>query len=129
MALRLNLALLCLAYSSASGLDLDLACPDMEGTFLGDGVCLNSTYNAAQRPSPADGSPINTSHYRVDLSRGVVVSSSRVVGLSGAATSPGPSAGEDPSSQPIHATAGSTQRSNSTRVRSRMVTNSRASLG
>ena len=34
-----------------------------------------------------DGSPIDTSNYSVDLSRGVVVSSSRVVGLSGAATS------------------------------------------
>jgi hypothetical protein len=34
-----------------------------------------------------DGSPINTSDYAVDLTRGVVISSSRVVGLSGAATS------------------------------------------
>ena len=44
-------------------------------------------------PAPAasqlgpDGSPITTSNYSVDLTRGVVVSSSRVVGLSGAATS------------------------------------------
>ncbi len=34
-----------------------------------------------------DGSPIDTSDYSVDLTRGVVVSTSRVVGLSGAATS------------------------------------------
>lgn len=34
-----------------------------------------------------DGSPITTSNYSVDLTRGVVVSSSRVMGLSGAATS------------------------------------------
>jgi hypothetical protein len=34
-----------------------------------------------------DGSPITTSDYTIDLTRGVVVSSSRVVGLSGAATS------------------------------------------
>jgi hypothetical protein len=34
-----------------------------------------------------DGSPITTSNYSVDLTRGVVISSSRVVGLSGAATS------------------------------------------
>ncbi len=34
-----------------------------------------------------DGSPINTSNYTVDLTRGVVISTSRVVGLSGAATS------------------------------------------
>ena len=34
-----------------------------------------------------DGTPITTSHYSVDLSRGVVVSTSRVVGLSGAASS------------------------------------------
>ena len=33
-----------------------------------------------------DGSPINTSNYTVDLTRGVVISTSRVVGLSGAAT-------------------------------------------
>jgi hypothetical protein len=44
-------------------------------------------------PAPAasqlgpDGSPITTSNYSVDLTRGVVISSSRVVGLSGAATS------------------------------------------
>ena len=34
-----------------------------------------------------DGSPITTSNYSVDLTRGVVISTSRVVGLSGAATS------------------------------------------
>ena len=34
-----------------------------------------------------DGSPITTSNYTVDLTRGVVISTSRVVGLSGAATS------------------------------------------
>ncbi len=34
-----------------------------------------------------DGTPITTSNYSVDLTRGVVISSSRVVGLSGAATS------------------------------------------
>ncbi len=34
-----------------------------------------------------DGSPIDTSDYTVDLTRGVVVSTSRVIGLSGAATS------------------------------------------
>ena len=34
-----------------------------------------------------DGSPITTSNYSVDLTRGAVVSTSRVVGLSGAATS------------------------------------------
>jgi len=34
-----------------------------------------------------DGSPITTSNYTVDLTRGVVISTSRVIGLSGAATS------------------------------------------
>ena len=34
-----------------------------------------------------DGAPIDTSDYSIDLTRGVVVSTSRVVGLSGAATS------------------------------------------
>ena len=34
-----------------------------------------------------DGGPITTSNYTVDLSRGVVISTSRVIGLSGAATS------------------------------------------
>jgi hypothetical protein len=34
-----------------------------------------------------DGSPITTSNYTVDLTRGVVISTSRVVGLSGAGTS------------------------------------------
>ena len=34
-----------------------------------------------------DGSPITTSNYSVDLTRGVVISTSRVIGLSGAATS------------------------------------------
>ncbi|MDH3654648.1 MAG: hypothetical protein OEN21_10295 [Myxococcales bacterium] len=44
-------------------------------------------------PAPAlgqlgpDGSPITTSNYTVDLTRGVVISTSRVIGLSGAATS------------------------------------------
>jgi hypothetical protein len=35
----------------------------------------------------ADGTPITTSDYTIDLTRGVVISTSRVVGLSGAATS------------------------------------------
>ncbi|MBW2377719.1 MAG: hypothetical protein JRF55_17350 [Deltaproteobacteria bacterium] len=34
-----------------------------------------------------DGTPITTSNYTVDLTRGVVISTSRVIGLSGAATS------------------------------------------
>ncbi|NNE18074.1 MAG: hypothetical protein HKN10_06325 [Myxococcales bacterium] len=47
----------------------------------------------ASGPAPAmgqlgpDGSPITTSDYTVDLTRGVVISTSRVIGLSGAATS------------------------------------------
>ena len=41
---------------------------------------------AASQIGP-DGSPITTSNYTVDLSRGVVISTSRVIGLSGAATS------------------------------------------
>ena len=34
-----------------------------------------------------NGDPIQTSNYSIDLTRGVVISTSRVVGLSGAATS------------------------------------------
>ena len=47
----------------------------------------------ASGPAPAlgqlgpDGSPITTSNYTVDLTRGVVISASRVIGLAGAATS------------------------------------------
>ena len=41
----------------------------------------------AQGQLGPDGTPITTSDYTIDLTRGVVVSSSRVVGLSGAATS------------------------------------------
>jgi len=42
---------------------------------------------AAEGQLGPDGSPINTSNYTVDLTRGVVISTSRVIGLSGAATS------------------------------------------
>jgi hypothetical protein len=47
----------------------------------------------ASGPAPAlgqlgpDGSPITSSDYSIDLTRGVVISTSRVIGLSGAATS------------------------------------------
>jgi len=39
------------------------------------------------RANCPDGTPITTSDYTIDLTRGAVVSTSRVVGLSGAATS------------------------------------------
>jgi hypothetical protein len=42
---------------------------------------------AARGQLGPDGAPITTSDYTIDLTRGVVVSSSRVIGLSGAATS------------------------------------------
>lgn len=47
---------------------------------------LSAPATAASQVGP-DGSPITTSNYTVDLSRGVVISTSRVTGLSGAATS------------------------------------------
>jgi len=47
-------------------------------------VWLPTPGNAQLGP---DGSPITTSDYSVDLTRGVVISTSRVIGLSGAATS------------------------------------------
>jgi hypothetical protein len=46
-------------------------------------LCWPQAANAQLGP---DGTPITTSDYTVDLTRGVVVSTSRVVGLSGAAT-------------------------------------------
>ena len=46
--------------------------------------CLPAASSAQLGP---DGTPIDSSDYTIDLTRGVVVSSSRVVGLSGAATS------------------------------------------
>ena len=52
-------------------------------TLLGS---LGLSARAAGQLGP-DGSPITTSNYTVDLTRGVVVSTSRVIGLSGAATS------------------------------------------
>jgi hypothetical protein len=52
-------------------------------TLLGS---LGLSARAAGQLGP-DGSPITTSNYTVDLTRGVVISTSRVIGLSGAATS------------------------------------------
>jgi hypothetical protein len=48
--------------------------------------CVGLSGTAAGQLGP-DGSPINTSNYTVDLTRGVVISTSRVVGLAGAGTS------------------------------------------
>lgn len=48
--------------------------------------CVGLSGTAEGQLGP-DGSPINTSNYTVDLTRGVVISTSRVIGLSGAATS------------------------------------------
>ncbi|MFW2390720.1 MAG: hypothetical protein ACN4G0_20465 [Polyangiales bacterium] len=50
-------------------------------------ACVTLLSSGAEGQLGPDGSPITTSDYRVDLTRGVVVSTSRVVGLSGAATS------------------------------------------
>ena len=46
-----------------------------------------SPLKSAEGQLGPDGTPITTSDYSVDLTRGVVISTSRVVGLSGAATS------------------------------------------
>lgn len=48
---------------------------------------LFSLSASAEAQLGPEGSPIDTSDYSVDLTRGVVVSTSRVIGLSGAATS------------------------------------------
>ena len=48
--------------------------------------CVGLSGTAEGQLGP-DGSPITTSNYTVDLTRGVVISTSRVIGLSGAATS------------------------------------------
>jgi len=50
-------------------------------------IALGTFLARAEAQLGPDGSPITTSNYSVDLTRGVVISTSRVVGLSGAATS------------------------------------------
>jgi len=55
-------------------------------SWLGPLVLASSPVTVRAQLGP-DGSPIDTSDYAIDLTRGVVISSSRVVGLAGAATS------------------------------------------
>ncbi len=50
-------------------------------------IALGTFVAGAEAQLGPDGSPITTSNYSVDLTRGVVISTSRVTGLSGAATS------------------------------------------
>ncbi|MDH3729434.1 MAG: hypothetical protein OER77_18035, partial [Myxococcales bacterium] len=54
--------------------------------FLLIAVVAETPASALAQLGP-DGTPITTSNYTIDLTRGVVISTSRVTGLAGAATS------------------------------------------